>query len=371
MTQSAHAPAGSISQNHHRLGGLDGLRAFSILFVIIFHLSWRLEPGPHTFFIRALATRASWGVNVFFVISGFLITWLLVSEQDKSGNINLPRFYQRRFLRILPPAFTYLLAVRILATFGILAVTWADVAKSALFVRNVARGGAVETVHFWSLSIEEQFYLFWPLFMMVMRRSMQIPATVFLVALAPIWAAYNYHLASASAPVNPWRTDINYDLLLIGCLIALGRHHPRWGPWLRGRHFQRPLATNLAISVAFGVVFMPARLSYPVIEALRPWLFAICVAVVINFVIEGHRNWLNRALDFGPIVWIGRISYSLYLWQQLFCFGDVGDHWMRRFPQCVLLTFGAAAASYYFIELPTSRLRSRFKSMRAPEPPPP
>jgi peptidoglycan/LPS O-acetylase OafA/YrhL len=353
------------SEKSGRLSGLDGLRAVSILSVIVFHLCWHIDTVSRVFFLRALAIRAALGVNVFFVISGFLITWLLVSEQVKTGGIDLVRFYQRRFLRILPPAFAYLLAVKSLAMLGIVAVTWMDVAKAAFFIRNIAHGGSLETVHFWSLAIEEQFYLIWPLMMVLISRRKQIPVTLLLVAVAPFWRWVIFHVYGLPPATNIWRTDLNYDLLLLGCLVAFGRHDSRFSSLLRGRWLQHPLAGYLAIVGSIAAAFIPGRYNGPVVAAIGPCLFAGCIAILINFVIEGRSNWLNRALDWPLLVGIGRISYSLYLWQQLFCFGDVDNHWMRRFPQNVALTFAMATLSYFLIELPSSRLRSRFKSTRA------
>ena len=181
-----------------RLSGLDGLRCIAILLVILSHLCSRLDAQSQNFVLRAIVNRAAWGVVFFFVISGFLITWLLVSEQDKSGSIDLVRFYQRRFLRILPPAFAYLLVVRVMTMCGVVYVPWADVAKCVFFIRNVARTGSLETIHFWSLSIEEQFYLCWPLFMLLTRRRLHIPITVFFVIAAPFWRLINYHVFGAA-----------------------------------------------------------------------------------------------------------------------------------------------------------------------------
>src|SRR5208282_3694507 len=163
--------------------------------------------------------------------------------------------------------------------------------------------------------------------------------------------------------------DLNCDLLLMGCLIALGRHDSRLSPVLRGRWLQHPLAGYLAIAGSLAVAYFPARFDSPLVSAFLPWLFAIGVALIINFVIEGHRSRLNRALDWPLLVGIGRISYSLYLWQQLFCFSTLSHRWVGRFPQNVLLTFAAATLSFYLVELPSSRLRSRFKSTREKSPP--
>src|SRR5579871_2509992 len=130
-----------------RLPGLDGIRAISIGLVLAFHVTE--SAGWNSF--RA----GSFGVEIFFVLSGFLITWLLCCEDNRYGSISLRTFYARRALRILPPALAYLATLEFLAQFAL--VSSAGVLPCLAFIRNLV-GGDPSTAHFWSLSVEEQFY---------------------------------------------------------------------------------------------------------------------------------------------------------------------------------------------------------------------
>ena len=154
----------TVTSNRDRLPGLDGLRACSIVEVMVSHLAITNRlPWIPAFIVALLGIRGGWGVTVFFVISGFLITHLLVLEETRSGRISLGAFYARRALRILPPALAYLAVVAVAAFAGWVRVTPTDLLSSVFFFRNLTQSPDLYTAHFWSLSIEEQFYLCWPL----------------------------------------------------------------------------------------------------------------------------------------------------------------------------------------------------------------
>ena len=195
-----------------RICGLDGLRAISIALVLYCHARegyW-------------LSANASFGVSVFFVISGFLITWLLCAEEEKTNTISLPSFYVRRAIRILPPAFLFLAVVGILGALKMADVQGGDLLRSVLFVRNLVPGG-VHTGHFWSLSIEEQFYLFWPLiFLLLGNNARRLAFVVALFSVWPLWYYYRFHHQA-----NAFAFDIRCAYLLAGCGLALG-HYSGW-----------------------------------------------------------------------------------------------------------------------------------------------
>src|SRR5271156_418327 len=143
-----------------RLPGLDGIRAISITLVIAHHCF--AAPGtPSLGLFDIFAREGAFGVDMFFVLSGFIITTLLLQEEIKSGSFSVSRFYLRRAIRILPPALFYLLVVHLLSFWKLTEVSLADVARAAFFIRNYVNG-PWSTGHFWSLAIEEQFYLVLP-----------------------------------------------------------------------------------------------------------------------------------------------------------------------------------------------------------------
>jgi peptidoglycan/LPS O-acetylase OafA/YrhL len=344
-------------QGTTRLPGLDGLRALSVLAVIFMHL-YSVGSLPQNRFWFAISQQGGDGVTTFFVLSGFLITWLLLEEESQTGRIHLGAFYLRRFLRIVPPALAYLLFVRVLGAMNILPVTWGDVFQALFFVRNIyVHGGPGETIHFWTLAVEEQFYLLWPLMLLLMRRGLRLPLTLLLVAFAPLWRMQVF----AAGPLGireMWRTDIIYDTLMTGCLLALLRQSRRFSKLLNGRIFRSPAILVVPVA-AFAVTQLPWAPTQPGLS-FGATILNIGIAVTINYVVQGGRTPMDWFLNCPPIVWIGRLSYSLYLWQEFFCYkGSGGDFSVRGFPQNVLLTFACAAASFYLIERPLAGVRRR------------
>ena len=142
-----------------QIPGLDGIRALSISLVLFAHLA----DG-----VTAWSRYGDFGVESFFVLSGFLITWLLCAQEDKRGAISVPSFYARRALRILPPAFLYIACVSALGAGGLAEVAPNEPFYCLFFVRNLMPNGG-QLSHFWSLAIEEQFYLIWPLLFLLLR----------------------------------------------------------------------------------------------------------------------------------------------------------------------------------------------------------
>src|SRR6266478_1710213 len=138
----------SNTQQARRIPGLDGLRAISIALVLAYHSA---DPmlAPHSF-----RSKGNFGVEVFFVLSGYLITWLLLTEESVDGSFRLRAFYARRALRILPPALFYIACVSTLGLLGVIAMKLWDVVPCIFFFRNLTTGANV-TEHFWSLAIEE------------------------------------------------------------------------------------------------------------------------------------------------------------------------------------------------------------------------
>jgi peptidoglycan/LPS O-acetylase OafA/YrhL len=328
-----------------RLPGLDGVRAISIALVLAYHVM-ASEGRPWD--------AGIFGVEIFFVLSGFLITWLLCSEERLSGSISLPAFYARRALRIIPPATTYLATLVVLAFLGWGTISLREIASCLFFVRNLFGGGPT-TGHYWSLSVEEQFYLLWPaLMVLVTNRTRLLKIACALLLVEPVWRFANYHWLGTATSINPLRFDLQYNAILVGCCLALLRSEPALARYLRGKVLQSSWTPLVAMACAITVVGMA-----------RAHIAAyIAVAVLINYAIEHPDGW-GRALNWGPIPWVGRISYSLYIWQQLFCWkSPLG--WFGHFPQNLLATFAMASLSYYFVEQPFAKLRKRVRHIPNP-----
>jgi peptidoglycan/LPS O-acetylase OafA/YrhL len=354
-----------------RIASLDGLRAVSVCLVILYHLGQ--TPGfDRLAIVRGLADFGFFGVQIFFVISGFLITWLLLVEESENGSFSISAFYGRRALRILPPALFYLLVIACLKMLGLASVSTLDLTASALFFRNVSGQGSTETGHFWTLSIEEQFYLFWPFILILVRNNkLRLWLLVALVMLAPIWRHFNHLMAGGAQYVHYGRLDLRADPLMIGCILAFLRFDKNWLTVLRKPFLQSP------ISVVGATILLVFELVGPVPRSLLFLTLALqcsCVALLMSYWIDRPDGWSGRILNWTPVVWLGTLSYSLYIWNQFFL-KTYPDHpfWIRKLPQSLLATFLAACFSFYALERPFARLRRVFfrpKRQSSPAKPP-
>jgi peptidoglycan/LPS O-acetylase OafA/YrhL len=298
--------------NDRRIPSLDGLRAISITFVVFSHLiEWKhIAPS-------FLDGYGLFGVFVFFVLSGYLITKLLLGEYERTATVSLKDFYIRRAFRILPAAFVFLTVATILFRHEI---RWYHLATAVFYFANMDPSRPFIFWQLWSLSVEEQFYLLWP-FATPMVRCL-------------LYAAKIYVPLTSSLPVHA-------SALAIGCLLAI--YAPRI-PRISGR-----IALVMSAVALLIPAFVPntAFRTLLIVLVLSP-VQHICVAGVMMHVIRVPY----RALNWGPVVWLGRISYSLYLWQQLIWLQ--APHWVLTL---VVPAFACAIVSYYLVEQPALRLR--------------
>ena len=333
---------------------LDGLRAVAVFLVILGHFGFEFVPGSH-------------GVMIFFVLSGFLITWLLLKENDSKGTISLSSFYKRRTLRIFPAFYVYwLILVALLVSTG-RSVLWPH-AWSALFYGSnyySAINGDPNNgfSHTWSLAIEEQFYLLWPLVFLMLRGNLRKMTGLLIAVIGAVWIhravlCFGFHVDQAYIFAA---FDTRLDGLIAGCLLAvLLKRRALSSLWSAvSANALSPLATIgfLAVSVYAGEHFID-RYRDVFGFAIEPLLVAILVVQVIAFSSTRLWGWTEwRVCRF-----LGRISYSLYLYQQLTLHAT--RHALEAYPLVVQLagaivvTIIAATASYYFIERPFLKLKS-------------
>lgn len=332
-----------MSSGHtRRIPSLDGLRAISISLVLSGHLiGTRHFPAS----LKFIGGYANFGVRVFFVISGYLITTLLLKEHDKSGSINLREFYRRRAYRILPPAYLYLVVICILA--------WSQLPGVNVFVafgygsNYFVPSNPWLLGHLWSLSIEEQFYLIWPFALAIaFRRGRTIALAVVLTA--PLLRVVFY---LAGFQYIEYYFPTVADAIATGCLLAIA--------WPDLKRFDRYLLSPKMALVAILTLAIPllrgSGLENRVYQTIGVSVMHLGIAVCIYNAIEKRWWWLN----FPFITWMGAISYSLYVWQQPFLNRNDQTHWWTAFPQNVFLALAAAACCYYFLERPVLRLRDQ------------
>jgi peptidoglycan/LPS O-acetylase OafA/YrhL len=226
---------------------LDGWRALAIVAVICFHGRFAFFPRPSI--VRSISEYGYLGVDAFFAISGFLISTLLIREYDANQSINLRAFYMRRFFRIIPPYVAALAGICLVAWLGFIHLQSWEIPSCLLFLRNyeptvAPPGGPYDpyglyTVHFWSLSLEEHFYLIWASLLALLKPRRAVKAALILAATVVLWRFVDghyqiMHRLMPSAAMGT-RTDSRLDALLWGCLAALlfprSRSRSTWWYW--------------------------------------------------------------------------------------------------------------------------------------------
>ena len=343
---------------------LDGLRAISILLVLTVHL--RLI-APHS---KAFLPLGGFlGVDVFFVISGFLITSLLLAEHRQSGSISLKNFYYRRILRLFPALTAVLLFACLVAlvvgSFSALGLTNIRLASTVFYFANWIRAyEGTDTwflFHFWSLSVEEQFYLLWPALLLFLLRQQVSRKNIFLIVLAMIVtsAVLKPVLFLTGSSINRiyYGSDTRADSVLIGCASALLLSFGFIRPNERAPLIAGSLARASAIVLVAFVCFAGDGFKPLYVGGLT--LVSLCCAAIIVYLILTPDGAVSGWLSSSPMQWMGKRSYGLYLW-----------HWpmfeiARLLPNEALtvfagiaLTFLAALLSYRYIEVPFLRLKS-------------
>ena len=296
----------SISSN--RIPSLDGLRAISILLVIASHAAFIF--GFSSFF-----NVGDLGVRVFFAISGFLITGLLIRELDKADKINLVKFYFRRTLRIFPPYYFFLLIFVLLAVAGKVQISLAQFLPVFTYTSNYIFPGDWNLDHAWSLSVEEQFYLIYPGFLVLFGRHTIAWLLGVSLLICPIVRFADFQLFSYLQPI--WMTKgfhANLDTLAIGCLLAL-KHK-----WLHENQLYRQiLDSKFMFAVPVLLITVNAQIDYPGLNLGLLFSFNnILIALTIDWAVTHHANIAGKILNSRPFVFIGMMSYSIYLWQQPF-----------------------------------------------------
>jgi peptidoglycan/LPS O-acetylase OafA/YrhL len=335
-----------------RIPCLDGLRAISIALVLLDHgrKNSRVNGFPRLDWIPFTGTA---GVCLFFMISGFLITALLLNEKEVVGKVVLPKFYVRRALRIFPPFYFYILAGMLARSVGWIHFSAIGLLSSATYWRNLYNGPACWFLdHTWSLSIEEQFYLIWPLMIARLSIRQSTAIAVCVIAAWPILRLLRHGFLFAGSGHVALETAA-MDTILYGSLLALLVHAktPLSLPKRMARH---PVGLYLSVVVLYGLYSTAERWPHQ-LTFLLPLLRNISLCWFLWWCITNADSRFGRALEWRPIVTIGLISYSLYLWQQPFLGFYRG--WICMFPQNVVAAFLVATLSYRTIERPFNRIR--------------
>ncbi|MGH9344977.1 MAG: acyltransferase family protein [Terriglobia bacterium] len=333
-----------------RIASLDGLRALAIVFVLLGHLTGTLR-YPHI--LKWLST-GEFGVRIFFVLSGFLITTLLLKELEITRRISLKKFYLRRIFRIFPASYTYILVIFILGLSGVIALHAHDIAHAATYTSNYYDNRSWYAGHLWSLSVEEQFYLLWPLTLFIAgkKRGMVIAGLVCFavpVIRCSEFAFLHLHVYA--------RFETNADSLAVGCLLAGTTE------WLNRRGWYNALMSSrwFVVVPVFTLIFNSSAWQLRYQFTVGDFFMNVGIALCLDWSIRSKAHPVGKVLNWRPVAFVGVLSYSLYLWQQPFLDRNIKSP-LTAFPLNILLAVGAALASYYCVERPFLAFKKRFES---------
>jgi peptidoglycan/LPS O-acetylase OafA/YrhL len=345
---------------------LDGLRALAIIGVLIDHF-------VHSPYVHALRTGDA-GVRLFFVLSGFLITSILLQERERAGGLGTAavRFYGRRLLRLSPALW---LAIAGAAALGIANMRH-DWWKHGLYLTNfmVARHhNWLGPAHFWTLSVEEQFYIGWFFVAVAAPRRWLAPAILACLALGPVYRAVNAQAADPDWPIALLPGQV--DTLALGALLAWALRNPEGGVIVRLLRSRTVLVACLMVTV---LLSMPLGWDYRVYRALPVLGVGLTSACIIAQAAQPFAPGRGGPLDWPVLRHIGRISYGLYVYHWF-----VPDAFERFRPEFVnphgvlpklasgalfaLIALAAAEASWWLVEKPVLGLKDRLDA-RAPAP---
>jgi peptidoglycan/LPS O-acetylase OafA/YrhL len=333
-----------------RIGALDGWRGAAILLVLVDHAG-ELSHNP---WVHKLTRCGATGVGIFFALSGFLITTLLLRERQKLGRIRVGAFYCRRVLRIVPSVVVFLGALFCLRELHILQVTRLELASSLFLFRNYIPsnwGTGWYTDHFWSLMVEEHFYLLWPLVLLTTRANLKALTAIALMVAG--WRAVSLHFHLLAGPWAPGRTDIRADSLLWGCILAIIFARPELRERLKRAIPGWVMLLLVAIDVASNILHGQHDYS-----AYEPFILALLVVWPILY----PDSILRQSLDLAPLRFVGTVSYSLYIWQQmwmLFPGAPMPFPRLQAFPLNVVMAFCCGVVCYYAVEKPFIQLGRR------------
>lgn len=332
----------------NKIKGLDGLRGLSVLAVIFSHIELFSRLGINQKFSDVVFRHL--GVNSFFVLSGFLITLLLIREKNKTDSIDIGAFMLRRALRIFPLYFFSIFVLFLISYFGFTKINECAFFYAITYTVNFAPTScqAATMSHFWSLAVEEHFYLVWPFIFFINARFAFMAAIAF--AGACIYFDTGFFSNSLTEyKLNRW-TFPAAEPIALGCISA----------FLCNNIFIKRISTLQAFPWIISLGIM-AQVFYS-----NQLLANLVITILILYIYHNQKSFLVTSLDIKPLAAIGVISYGLYVWQGVFT-GNGPGNGSTPFPPHnidigLLITFIVAPISYWYFERPFLKIKERFRS---------
>ena len=349
--------------------GFNGLRAVSILLVLITHLGF-LDSLAQTYSLFAQRVEplinGIAGVNIFFALSGFLITRILLLEKQKHDNISLGHFYIRRFLRLFPPLIIYTISIFILAKLHLIEKSsQIGVIFSILYIYNFIPNKfyTSELGHTWSLGVEEQFYLVWPFIVNYFRQFGTIIFSILIIILCLLANLYLYNLSISYHHKLYFLKDI-FKLsrwfipavapIIVGTIFS-------YGGIIYQNTFKKIFENNRYLIIISLLFYLSPLYLFSSVLIFSYIIQSAGISILLLWILYNQNSIVVNIFEFKPLEYVGKISYGIYIYHGLFIrTGPGGNLWIQKYPINVLLTFGVAIISFEFVEKKVLLYKSRF-----------
>lgn len=351
--------------------GYDAFRAVAVCMVFYSHTSSFdfIADSVERIRIEMICSGGT-GVRIYFSLSGFLITLLLMKEKLLTGKILIKNFYIRRFLKLTPPLILYYSVLILLMSFGFLQQQWVGVSISFFYLFNFVPRVfyTSELGPTWTLGVEEQFYVLWPLIVSFFTNKI-VRISISIIAIC--WFADLYIPRFVFHYKNSYHTLNSY-------FFIERWFFPACAPIITGAVFSYLLVTNkekwrlfffkkswpfiAGCLLFFLPIFIPK--SFLSLVFLLKIIQAIGISTLLVWIFFNQNNSLIRLLEFKPLSYIGKISYGLYVYHGIFIGTGPGLLFIQQYPLNVFLTVGVAILSYEFYEKPILKLKDKFTLLK-------
>lgn len=347
----------------NRILGFDAIRAVSVLLVIASHvglIGWASQTPAGDFFA---IFNASFGVRAFFILSGFLITTILIQEYERYGTIDARLFMMKRALRILPLYFVVLLFLKPYFSNGHSDEATGTALYAVFFAYNFIPNelNVHYLSHLWSLGVEEQFYILWPLVFsfLAARRNVLIGLCFAIVAVCAWRMTFGFGPEAAGFSPNRWTIPAIYPIAM-GAALALAIADKGLGAAVTRAVRSRPSLVAAAILITLPVTWDASDVTLEMAGAIG-------ITLIVGWIYTNQDKAAVKALEWKPLAYLGSISYGLYMWQGILTGnGPYRElhHWPPEPWIGAILTFPVAALSYRYFERPILDLRKKLKRRR-------
>lgn len=349
-----------------KIPSLDGIRGLSCLFVILGHFSYLYTPWFEEFFGRRLGLSLAFsignqytGVTFFFVLSGFLITNLLILERQQTMKVDFKVFFIKRLFRIFPAYYFYFACIGLYFSLAApLEMSLQDILAAITYTSNyLSDKNPWHIGHFWSLALEEQFYLIWPIAFALSYKRFGFRFPLTMIILAPLLRVATYYLFVDLRPRISIMTHTRIDSLMFGCLLAYAYRADLFEKLNKGI-----LKFKLHYLSAFHIFFFSRFLQmsfqgkYTMTVGYSLDCLGMCLLIIYAV---SNKSLMSRFLNLPLMVHLGSLSYSLYLWHVPFAWKAYGN---ENLALRLILIYLCALGSYLLIEAPFMKWRQRVLS---------